>query len=211
METLTTFHRYSPLISAQLRVNGNAALSRKFYATLHSIIRLKHFLPTSTKIYLVSSLLLPIIDYADVAFLNLSEDLLNKLDRLMNTCIRFIFCLRKYDHVSNFRAKLKWLPIRERRNLRTLCVLYSVLTDPLTPVYLKSRFQFRTDTHDKQLRSSDNLLLDTPAHSTSFRGNSFSVEAVRLWNNLPLELRKVGSKECFKRLTREHLYRKLYS
>ncbi|KOB76606.1 putative RNA-directed DNA polymerase from transposon BS [Operophtera brumata] len=104
-------------------------LSRKFYATLHSIIRLKHFLPTSTKISLVNSLLLPIIDYADVAFLDLSEDLLNKLDRLMNTCIRFIFCLRKYDHVSIFRAKLKWLQIRERRNLRTLCARYKLLID----------------------------------------------------------------------------------
>lgn len=185
-------------------------VSRKFYAALHSIIRLKRFLPRSAKITLVNSLLIPIIDYADVAYLDLSEELLNKLDRLLNTCIRFIFCLRKYDHVSHFRAELKWLPIRERRNLRILCILFSTLKDPLSPTYLKTRFNLRTDTHNRNLRSDDNLLLDTPAHNTCFRGNSFSVEAVRLWNSLPFDIRRVDTKERFKRLTRDRFLKQIY-
>lgn len=184
-------------------------ISRKFYASLHSIIRLKNFLPTSTKISLVNSLLVPIIDYADVAFLDLTEELLSKLDRLLNTCIRFIYNLRKYDHVSDFRAKLKWLPIRERRNLRILCLLFSVLKDPHTPCYLKDRFQFLDDAHDRELRSADNLLLDIPLHRTSFRSNSFSVVAVRLWNDLPVVIKMADSKESFKRLVRELYLRKL--
>lgn len=48
------------------------------------------------------SLIIPLIDYGDVCYLNLNADLLAKLDRILNNCIRFFFNLRKYDPVSAF-------------------------------------------------------------------------------------------------------------
>lgn len=179
-------------------------ISRKFYAPFYSIIRLKNFLPTHTKVTLVNSLLIPILDYADICCLDLTEELLSKLDRLLNNCIRFIYGLRKFDHVSEYRAKLKWLSIRERRKLRILCLLFSILYDPISPEYLKAKFNFLSNTHDLQLRSSDSLLLATPCHTTSFLDDSFQVVAVRLWNALPTHIRKCDNKNRFKQLVRQH-------
>lgn len=179
-------------------------VSRKFYASLHSIIRFKNFLPCNTKISLVNTLLLPIIDYADICCLDLTEELLNKLERLLNTCIRFIFGLRKFDHISEHRSKLKWLKIRDRRNARILGLLFSILNDPKSPSYLKDSFTFLSDTHERTLRSTNALLLCTPKHSSSVLDNSFGVVAVRLWNELPLKIKKAPSKDIFKRLVREH-------
>lgn len=181
-------------------------VSRKFYASLHSVIRFKNFLPLSTKISLVNTLLLPIIDYADICYLDISEEYLNKLDRLLNTCIRFIFGLRKYDHISQYRAKLKWLRIRERRNSRILCLLYSVLNDPNSPSYLKSSFNYVADTHDRNLRSTYSLHLAMPRHTTSFLEKSFGVVAVHLWNELPSKVKRAPSKEVFKKLVRLHYF-----
>lgn len=196
------------IIDSNLKWNAQVQeISRKFYASLHSILRLKHFLPIKTKISLVNTLLLPIIFYADICFLDLTEDLLNKLDRLLNACIRFIFNLRKYDHVSEYRAKIKWLPIRERRNVRILCLLFTVLKDPYSPVYLKQMFQFRKDTHDRELRSSNSLTLAPLQHRSSFVDKSFAVVAVRLWNGLPDIIQKARDKVTFKRLVTE-LYKK---
>lgn len=180
-------------------------VSRKFFASLHSIIRFKKFLPIKTKISLVNSLLLPIIDYADITYPDLNQDLLNKLDRLLNTCIRFIYGLRKYDHVSEYRSKLKWLPIRERRHRRTLCLLFSILNENNSPQYLKSKFSFLSDSHNRNLRSTNTLALSTPMHTTSSRGNSFEVSAVRLWNALPSNIQRAPNKLVFKRLVYEHL------
>lgn len=90
-------------------------ISRKIHASMHGLKRLQNFLPYSTKVTLVNSLLLPIIDYADVCYPDLTEELLDRLERLLNLCIRYIFGLRKYDHVTEFRNKLKWLNIRHRR------------------------------------------------------------------------------------------------
>lgn len=90
-------------------------VSRKMFAAYSSLKRVRNFLPISTKITLAQSLLLPILDYADSFYLDLTVELLNKLELLQNVAIRFIFGLPR-DHVSEFRAKLKWLPIRRRRD-----------------------------------------------------------------------------------------------
>lgn len=181
-------------------------VSRKVFASIGSLRRLKNFLPIPTKITLAQSLLLPILDYADTCYINLSEELLNKLERIQNLCIRFIFGLRKYDHVSEFREILKWPPIRLRRNTHILCLLYTVLFNPASPPYLKERFEFIGNTHNYTLRSDENLVLKIPSHKTSFYSKSFSVEAVRLWNSLPHHIRRAQSIQTFKRLVKAHFF-----
>ena len=181
-----------------------AEVSRKIFAAYWSLKRLRNFLPTSTKITLAQSLLLPILDYADVALSDLTEELLNKLERLQNLCIRFIFGLRKFDHISAYRAKLGWLPIRRRRDCHILSLLYSVLFSPSAPPYLKEKFQLQSAIHTLPLRSSLDLTLSFPIHSTNFYTNSFTIKAVRLWNSLPPALRQVPSLDSFKKNVKAH-------
>ncbi|CAK1598320.1 unnamed protein product [Parnassius mnemosyne] len=102
-------------------------VSQKVTGTLRSIYRLKNFLPSAIKAMLVQSLIFPLIDYGDVCYFDLNADLLNKYDRLLNNCIRFIFNLRKYDHVSTYRSQLKWLPIRQRRSLHSFIPYFKSL------------------------------------------------------------------------------------
>lgn len=90
------------------------AIRKKVFGAYSSLNRLQNFLPTNTKITLAQTLLLSILDYADVCYADLSEELLNKLERQQNLCIRFIYNLKKYDHISCYRAQLNWLPIRRR-------------------------------------------------------------------------------------------------
>lgn len=171
---------------------------QKLYGSAFSLRRLRYFLPTATKIAIAQSLLLPVLDYADVCYLDLTEVQLDKLERLQNFCIRFIFGLKKFDHVSPFRTKLKWLPIRRRRDMHVLSLLYTILFHSSTPGYLKDRFEFLFSLNNRNLRSSENLLLKFPSHNQSFYGNSFSVHAVRLWNALPLEIKQASSLFSFK-------------
>lgn len=180
-----------------------AEVSRRVFCSYRSLKRLQKFLPFQTKITLAQSLLLPLLDYADVCFLDATEELLDKLERLQNLCIRFIFGLRKYDHVSEFRKQLKWLPIRQRRDSHTLSFLFSVLHNPKAPSYLRDRFEYLVP-RGKPCRSSSSLLLRFPPHSSSRYDGSFTVRAVRLWNSLPHSLRDSPSLDVFKKGIREH-------
>ncbi|CAK1581557.1 unnamed protein product [Parnassius mnemosyne] len=184
-------------------------VSQKVTGTLWALYRLKNFLPSGNKTLLVQSLILPLIDYCDVCYFDLNADLLDKYDRLLNNCIRFIFNLRKYDHVSTYRSQLKWLPIRQRRSVRALTTLYSILMSPTPPSYLTSHFQYLCSSHDRNLRSSNNLLLKCPSHKSGFLHSSFTVQSVHLWNALPLEIRTADNRYAFKKKIREHYFNKL--
>lgn len=171
-------------------------VSRKIIASLHSLKRLQYFLPLGTKALLVRSLLLPILDYADVAYLDPTEDLLNKLERIQNMCIRYVFGLRKFDHITEFRHKLNLLPIRHRRNMHILTLLFQVLFNPSAPNYLSERFEFRV--RDDRLRPSKNLILEIPLYNYHSYAKSFTVQAARLWNSLPGDVRMAQSVQSFK-------------
>lgn len=178
-------------------------ISKRTYSAFHSLRRLQHFLPLKTKISLAQSLLLSLIDYADVCYLDATEELLNKLERLQNLCIRFIYGLRKFDHVSYFRKELKWLPIRLRRDSHILINLFKILNCSSSPVYLKERFT-PLYSSDKPTRSHCHSLLSIPLHFTASYTNSFSVHAVRLWNSLPHTIRDSPTLGIFKKRLKEH-------
>lgn len=188
-----------------------AAISRKTFAAAASLRRLRNFLPTSTKIALAQSLLHPILDYADASFLDLTEDQLNKLERLQNLSIRFIFGLRKFDHISEYRNRLKWLPIRLRRNAHILSLLYNILFLSSSPAYLKERFEFLCLSNSRSLRSSETLMLKTPVHSSKFYGSSFTLQATKLWNALPVTIRHAKSLPIFKSMVNEYYLASLSS
>lgn len=173
-------------------------ICRSVFARLRTLNRLRNFLPIKVKITLIQALILPIVDYADVCCTDINEEHLNKLERLINYAIRFIFCLRKFDHISSYRRQLKWLPIRERRQVRLLSTLFSILSQHSTPGYLKQKFQYLYDSHERHLRSSNSLALTIPLHRSSFMSNSFAIHATRLWNTLPDVLRKACSQQSFK-------------
>ncbi|GFG37563.1 hypothetical protein Cfor_00288, partial [Coptotermes formosanus] len=173
-------------------------ISQKVTSTLRSLYRLKNFLPVNIKIMLVHTLIFPVIDYGDVCYFEVNADLLDKLDRILNNCIRFVFNLRKYDHVSTYRKQLNWLPIRQRRSLRALTTLYSLLFSPNAPAYLTPHFQFLNSSHDLNLRSSHNLLLLCPPHTSGLVHSSFYIQSILLWNALPLEIRMSTSRMAFK-------------
>lgn len=181
-----------------------AEISKKIYSSMHMLKRLQWFIPLKTKLMLVNSLLLPIIDYADVCYPDINEDVLNRLDRLLNVLIRFVFGLRKYDHISKYREQLKWLNIRSRRSVHILLLLYNILNNINSPLYLKSNFQFLNDCHDRPLRSSNNNLLNIPPHTSTRYTDSFTVSAARQWNSLPLSIRQAPSVGIFKRQLINH-------
>lgn len=178
-------------------------VSRKVHFSFHSLKCLQTFLPLRTKILLAQSIIQPIIDYADACYLDATEELLNKLERLQNICIRFVYGLKKYDHVSHFRNELKWLPIRLRRNTRILCLLYNILHHPLYPSYLRERFTY-VRPPDVLRRSHLKYHLKIQPHTTDFYSFSFTVHAVRLWNAVPPNIRDSPSISVFKRRIKEH-------
>ena len=62
---------------------------------MHSLKRLKNFLPPDLKRILVQTLVMPHFDYCDILLTDLAENLRDKLQRVHNMCMRYIFNIRR--------------------------------------------------------------------------------------------------------------------
>ena len=78
---------------------------------------------------------------------------------------------------------------------------------PTIDNYLADRLSYQS--HSRNLRSSSRQLLGQPRSFTKTYGNrAFSVCAPKLWNSLPLDLRKSPSLTSFKKGLKTYLLRK---
>ena len=178
-------------------------ITKSVNQSLYPLLKFKYVIPTSLKAQLVSTLILPLFDYSDIAYQDLSQELSLKLQRSMNRCIRFIFNLQLSDHITEYINKLSWLKLESRRRLHTLSLLYQILNTK-TPRYLSCEFRSLDTVHMTNTRGNHNLVI--PHHRTVIYNKSFTVTACREWNNLNLSTRNSLSLASFKRRLHKELF-----
>lgn len=159
---------------------------QKAYANLKAIYQNRLILDSKTKILLCESLVLSQMNYCDVIYDKCLNNVdINRIQKLQNSCLRLIFGIRKYDHISYTFQHIKWLKMKNRRELHSACCFYKILKTK-TPAYLYNKITFRTDVHTLNLRHKNTLT--TPMHCTQFFKRSFSYNISKCINNLPFEL-----------------------
>ena len=141
-------------------------------------------LPLNIKTLIVNSVVLPHLDYGSIIMEDMLVTSQIKLQRLQNACVRFIFNLRKSDHVSQFYESLGWMRLEKRRRLGQSLLLYNIIQNK-TPVYLFNKFKFVSQVHNRSNRFSNKLLV-VPQHRTVKYSKSFIVSASKLWNSLEM-------------------------
>lgn len=119
-----------------------------------------------------------------------------RLDRALNACVRFIFGVSRYEHISPYYRRLGWMRLAQRRSHVQGVFLHSLFGSGL-PSYLLEKFECRGATRARPLRAGFDTLT-VPIHRTNAYGGSFHVGSVRLWNGLPANLRIIRSREMFR-------------
>ena len=146
-----------------------------------------HFLMYRLYYYLIQMLLLPIIDYCCLVYCDLSSELDDKLQKLVNCGIRSIFSVRRCDYISPYRRELGWLTTATRRKYFAANLLRRIFSTAI-PSYLLAFFNFRVATRPVW---GDMAPLDIPSFSSEILKQSFHVSSAYLWNSLPSHLRKI--------------------
>ena len=154
---------------------------QKSIISLKNLYKNKHVLNVALRRQLCESLVLSHCNYADVVYgpcLDVQSK--TRLQRIQNSCIRFIFNLRFRDHVSHRLSDLRWLNMGDRLKLHLGCLLHRLLESE-TPKYLRDKLTHRIATHDRNTRN--NYLLNIPRHRTALFRRSFSYVIPKLFNS----------------------------
>ena len=111
----------------------------------------------------------------------MSELLKYKIQKVQNTCTRFIFGLKKFDHISSHFAQLQTLNMEERRLVHGLTTMHKIVTE-VSPDYLISKITFHNNLHDYNTRNKNKIVVG--ASRTTTYDKSYFPTFSRLYNSL---------------------------
>ena len=153
----------------------------KAYGKLKNVWRFNKFLSEKTKLTICETYILSNFNYCDILLQNLTDQIQDKIQKVQNRCIRFIYGLRKYDHITNFRTSKKILSMQSRRLLHSLTMMFCIKND-LAPSYLCDRLTLQRNIHDHNTRNCNNIR--APIARTNMRAMSFFVYITNKFNDL---------------------------
>ena len=179
------------------------------YLNLKNIADIRKSLNKENTKVIINALVTSHLDYGNSLLYGISYKSMNKLQVLQNSCVRLIEKLKRYDHVSESRKKLHWLPIQARIEFKIIKLTWQCLNG-MAPEYLSAKLKIKTNT--RNLRSNNSLLLDEPITNLATYGDiCFSKVAPILWNSLPMDLRAIDSLNPFKKKLKTFLFTKFYN
>lgn len=164
-------------------------LSQSIFPMLRVFWLLTNFADTNFRMRMFKAFLLPKFLYGDIVMYGMTEGNKNKIRRIFNACVRYVFKLRKFDHISPYANRLLNTNFNIYMDLRVCLFLYKLLKSR-TPKYLYEMLRVAT--------SSRTLNLVVPFSRKNILNKSFYVHGVVLWNSLPIAIRRSGTQLQFK-------------
>ena len=161
----------------------------KIFASLRTLYCCTSTAPTATKLNLFKSLILPHFLFGDVLHVRPSISSLNRLRVALNCCVRYVYGLTRYDHVSHLQKNLIGCPLESFYAHRSCVFLWNLLRTQ-SPAILYQRL---THTRGRRLQ---NLVI--PTNNTLSYASSLFVRGVVNWNSLPPVVKRSSSEAIFK-------------
>ena len=165
-------------------------ITAKAYGKLRQAFRFKNFLSPQAKWNLSETYILSQFNYGDIILQGINKQLLNKIQKIQNSCIRFSFGLRKYDHVSHTRKTNKILCMQDRSLLHSLTLMFKI-TKNVAPNYLTNRITYHNNLHNYNTRHRNDIA--APFARSTIRSLSFFVYIAKKFNEISGSINFSGS------------------
>lgn len=162
----------------------------KVYASLRSLYATTTTTPTATRMKLFKALILPHFMFGELLYIKPTAAAMSKLKVALNSCVRYVFGLNRYSHVSHLQHLLIDCPFENFFAYRACLFMQKLITQQSPPALHRKLIV-------SQGRRLQNLVI--PPNSTSSYANSFFVRGVVYWNMLPTTLKRLRSEAVFKR------------
>ncbi len=184
------------------------AVSKSAHYHLRNIRMIRPFLDIESAEAAIHAFVTSRLDGANSLLYGINKREINRLQLCQNMAACVLMGKRKFDHITEVRKSLHWLPVQQRIEYKVLCLAYKALHGT-APVYLTEML----NKHEplRELRSANKLLLKVPSTNLVTCGDRcFSKSAPTLWNRLPLTIRSAESLDTFKRRLKTYLFHIAY-
>ena len=191
LQPVKTAKNLGLIIDTKVRFSEHVSMViNKCYAVLKPLYTNISIINFKLRKKLCESFILPKINYANIVYFPCLDTLtLIRLQRMINTCCRFVCRLKKFDHISERLTQLKWFKIRRSYEYH-LSVFVHRLLQTSSPSYLRHKLKYRLNVHDLDLRYTHRLALPR-FHTAKFK-NSFSYNAPTIYNEISDDIKRMS-------------------
>lgn len=176
------------LLNFETHVKNKIKLS---YFRLKKLYHLKHNIPQKCKQIFCNSLILSLLDYGDVVYGNtLSFLMKHAIQKVQNSCMRYIYNIPFRNHISPYLNEHKILNMENRRLYHMYCLIWKIVKTN-EPNYLRSKLTTHNHVHDT--RNITNFVI--VPHKTAIFKKSYTYIAAHLWNKLSNEIKVAKCKK----------------
>ena len=180
-------------------------ISRKVNGILLFLNRIKERFDKATRILIVQSLALSIINYCIKVWGMTTLQQIDKIQKLENFAAKIaVGGARKYDHVTPIFDELTWLKIKDKITF-DICVFTYKICNHLLPEWL---FVFPTvsERMTRDTRQANDLFI--PRTRTDLGAKAISVIGPSIWNKIPDNVKRSPLLPSFKKKLKEYLLQK---
>ena len=188
-------------------------ITKKYQTCMYHLKNLYHIrncLPHNIRVMLVTNLILSQLDYCNAILANCSSTELKPLKKVLHSSVRFIFNLKRYEHITPYLYRLHFLPVPYRILYKLALLAYKIVYK-LAPSYLTTSFHTYTPTTGYQLRigpGRDLLMLQSCDYNTVTKNNYSKL--VQTWNALPYSIRFESTQTVFKNKLKTHFFQQAF-
>ena len=163
-----------------------------------SFNRVCHHLDTDTQRLLYNASIASRMNYCDSIWDHCGEYNKKRLQTIQNLCARKIMKSMPGASAPPLIKKLGWLDLETKRKLHK-CVFLHRLIHGTGPNVLKKDLAKFTRTDDNRLtRGTSNKNLLVHHCRTDYLRKSYFYDAIRIWNSLPSNFRRIDNNKTFK-------------
>ena len=168
------------------------SICKSVYGGLHSLNRLRYCTPLESRKKLFGALILPYFHYCDVIYSASSVGTIQRLQLALNSCLRYVLNLKKFDHISQYSTFLLGCDLSTYLNFRAVTFLYKILNHPV-PSYL---LPYRSYANSER---TSNISIPSFSRGCNF-STSFRVRSAVMWNSIqPHNIKRSTSISSFKK------------
>jgi hypothetical protein len=163
---------------------------------INVLCRFKRILSTPTKLLMYKTFIHCHFNYCPLVWHACGQSNTKRLERLQLRALRFVF----NDAESSYESLLERadMPSLELSRIRSLGIEVFKAINHLSPPFICDLFKSKIPSHSYNLRNPN--LKKSHCRTTQFGLNSFTHNAINVWNSLPNEMRSTSDFTIFKRL-----------
>lgn len=181
------------------------SIIKKVNFSLSKIRHTCNSIPINNKIEIYKAIICPLFDYCSILYhdysIHGSGHNAIRLQMVQNNCIRYIFNLRKFDHITESLNKLKMFNASNRR-IFLICSFVRNYVRSGRPKYLENIFKINKSI----TRNGANLVTLNISKVLKTRDEHIlSHCACKLWNNIPENIRLLEKNGEFLNELKNHL------